>query len=205
MPLGNIRLTLGASSKVVVSNVEGQRAALYVTSVGGLLSNRGETTCNSSGVLDVWVDDGFRYVVQDYGVDGMIARTLGNVEAVVGGVERNSGATGSAASALTESQVLAVVGDTISVPTSRALTVADNGKVLELGANIALTVPIGLADGTNEFGCSVIANGVNTIVSSGGTLLNGAITTVSRDAAYNVMFAIVGRATAANSYVVSGA
>jgi hypothetical protein len=87
------------------------------------------------------------------------------------------------------------------VSSSRDLTSSDNGRTLECTATITLTVPATLPAG---FGCAVIPSGTTSIASSGGTLLNGATTTLTRLATVNTMFAIVGRHTA-NSYVVTGA
>lgn len=90
---------------------------------------------------------------------------------------------------------------TTTVATSRSLTDADNGKTLECTATVTLTVPIGLM---TNFGCAIIPNGTTSIASSGGALIQGATTTLTRAAATNAIFAIVPRASAANSYVVTG-
>lgn len=90
---------------------------------------------------------------------------------------------------------------TTAVATSRALTDADNGKTLECTATVTLTVPPGLM---SNFGCAIIPNGTTSIASSGGALLNGATSTLTRAASSNAIFAIVPRASAANSYVVTG-
>lgn len=96
-----------------------------------------------------------------------------------------------------------VSGDGIPVPvaSSRALTAADNGMVLECTATVTLTVPAGLPNG---FACAVIPSGTTSIASSGGALLNGATSTLTRAAATNAMFAIQERASATDSFVVSG-
>lgn len=88
------------------------------------------------------------------------------------------------------------------VATSRALTQADNGMWLECTATVTLTVPVGLIG----FSCSVIPSGTTSIASSGGALLNGATTTLTRAAATaaNAIVSIVGRTSAVDSYVVSG-
>ena len=83
---------------------------------------------------------------------------------------------------------------------SRNLASTDNGRTLECSTTLTLTVPATLPAG---FGCAVIPSGTTSIASSGGTLLNGATTTLTRVAAANHMFAIVGKNTA-NSYVVTG-
>ena len=90
---------------------------------------------------------------------------------------------------------------TTAVASSRALTDADNGKTLECTATVTLTVPTGLM---SNFGCAIIPNGTTSIASSGGALIQGATTTLTRAAATNAIFAIVPRASAANSYVVTG-
>jgi hypothetical protein len=93
----------------------------------------------------------------------------------------------------------------LTVPTavavSRSLTAADNGATLDVSDTVALTVPAGLP---TDFGCAIIPTGTITIVSGGGTLLNGATTTLSRAASSNSIFAIVHRATTADSYIVNG-
>jgi len=95
-------------------------------------------------------------------------------------------------------------GTTTVEASSRSLTNADNGKTLECSATISLTVPAGLVSG---FTCNVIPSGTTSIVSGGGTLLNGATTTVTRAAATaaNARFTLVPRASAVDSYVVTGA
>ncbi len=92
-------------------------------------------------------------------------------------------------------------GAAVTVGSSRALTAADNGALLEATATVTLTVPIGLPAG---FACVVIPSGTTSVASSGGALLNGATTTLTRAAASNAMFAIQSRASAVDSYVVSG-
>lgn len=89
----------------------------------------------------------------------------------------------------------------ITVATSRALTAADNGATLECTATVTLTVPEGLPAG---FGCAVIPSGTTSVARSGAALLNGAGTTLTRAAASNAMFAITARASAVDSYVVTG-
>lgn len=91
---------------------------------------------------------------------------------------------------------------TTAVASSRALTDADNGKTLECTGTVTLTVPTGLM---TNFGCAIIPNGTTSVASSGGALINGATTTLTRAASANAVFAIVPRASAANSYVVTGA
>lgn len=92
-------------------------------------------------------------------------------------------------------------GAAVTVGSSRALTAADNGALLEATATVTLTVPVGLTAG---FACVVIPSGTTSVASSGGALLNGATTTLTRAAAGNAMFAIQARSSASDSYVVSG-
>lgn len=95
-----------------------------------------------------------------------------------------------------------VFSETVAVPSSRALTDADNGKTLECtAADLTLTVPISLGA---HFGAAVIPNGTTSVASSGGALLNGATSTLTRAAASNAIFGIVARISVADSYVVSG-
>ena len=90
-----------------------------------------------------------------------------------------------------------------AVASSRSLTAADNGHVLECTATVSLTVPATLPA---YFSCTVIPSGTTSIVSAGGTLLNGATTTLTRAAATaaNAILTIQARVSAANSYVVTG-
>lgn len=92
----------------------------------------------------------------------------------------------------------------VAVAASRALTAADWGKTLDCtAAAISLTVPVGLPV---DFECRIIPNGTTSIVSDGTSLLNGALTTVTRAAATaaNTMFSLRMRTTA-NSFMVTGA
>lgn len=91
---------------------------------------------------------------------------------------------------------------TVAVAASRDLTAADNGKTLECtNSGLTLTVPLGLG---SNFGCAIIPNGTTSIASSGGTLLNGATSTLTRAASGNAAVAIIPRISAVNSYVVTG-
>lgn len=89
----------------------------------------------------------------------------------------------------------------VMVDASRTITSSDDGMTLECTATVTLTVPTGLPAG---FGCIIIPSGTTSIASSGGALLNGATTTLTRAAASNSTVAIIGRASAADSYVVTG-
>lgn len=94
-----------------------------------------------------------------------------------------------------------LVNDTVFVSASRSLTVADNGLILECAENVNITVPAGLPEG---FRCKLIPFGTHDIISAGGTLLNGATTTLTRTSASNQTFEVIGRVSASNSYVVTG-
>ena len=92
----------------------------------------------------------------------------------------------------------------IPLAVSRALTPADWGKTLDCTASgLSITVP---ASGLPvDFECRVIPNGTVSVVSDGTSLLNGATTTITRNAATagNEMFSIRMRTTA-GSYMVMG-
>jgi hypothetical protein len=88
------------------------------------------------------------------------------------------------------------------VSASRSISNIDSGLTLECTADaVTLTIPSGLAAG---FTCTVIPSGTTSIASAGGTLLNGATTTVTRADSANFMFRVQSRASAADSYVVTG-
>lgn len=94
-----------------------------------------------------------------------------------------------------------VTGSVIAVAASRNLTAADNGNTLDCtAAGITLTIPSGVL---LTLGVVIIPNGTTSVASSGGVLLNGATSTVARDATLNAAFAVIPR-TAVNSYVVTG-
>ena len=89
-----------------------------------------------------------------------------------------------------------------TVSASRDLTSSDDGKTLEMtNPALTLTIPTGLPA---NFACIVIPNGTTSIASSGGTLLNGATTTLTRSATSQLAFGILARGSASNSYVVMG-
>lgn len=91
----------------------------------------------------------------------------------------------------------------VQVSSSRALASSDNGKVLECTTSgVTLTMPN--SGMPADFACAIIPNGTTSVASAGTALLNGATTTLTRAAASNPMFAVQARASAANSYVVSG-
>ena len=94
-----------------------------------------------------------------------------------------------------------LTGSVIAVGVSRNLTAADNGNTLDCTATgITLTIPSGVL---LTLGVVIIPNGTTSVASSGGTLLNGATSTIARDATLNAAFAVIPRTTA-NSYVVTG-
>lgn len=92
-------------------------------------------------------------------------------------------------------------GKVVLVTASRTITAADNGCTLECTATLTLTVPEGLPP---AFSCAVIPSGTTSVARSGAALLNGAGTTLTRADSSNALFAIVGLASAADSYKVSG-
>lgn len=88
------------------------------------------------------------------------------------------------------------------VSASRALAESDNGQILEMGAaGLTLTIPKGLSVGWH---CHVIPNGTTSLATSGGALVNGAATTLTRAATGNPAFDIIPRVSVADSYVVTG-
>nr|WP_145550350.1 hypothetical protein [Variovorax boronicumulans] len=93
------------------------------------------------------------------------------------------------------------VTSTVAVASSHALAATDDGKTLECTATATLTVPATLPAG---FRCQVIPFDTTSVASAGGALLNGATTTLTRAATANPLVTIVARASAANSYVVTG-
>lgn len=94
-----------------------------------------------------------------------------------------------------------LVNDTVLVSDDRELTAADNGLILECAENVEITVPAGLPEG---FRCKVIPFGTNNVVPAEGVELNGDTDTVTRTSAANQTFEIIGRVSAADSYVVTG-
>lgn len=92
--------------------------------------------------------------------------------------------------------------ETTAIAADHILTVGDNGNVLECTATVTITVPVGLPKG---FRCTIIPSGTTTVASDGTALLNGATTSITRTALANAAFDLIGRASAANSYVVTGA
>ena len=86
---------------------------------------------------------------------------------------------------------------------SRKLTPADNGSIIEVGANVTYTVASDLPD---NFACAfLLLPGVTaSIASDGTTLLNGAATTITRAQASNVMFALQQFRSTRTNYAVTG-
>ena len=96
-----------------------------------------------------------------------------------------------------------VVVDGVKLVTaSRALTAADNGCTLECTTTLTLTINANTLPSC--FACNVLPSGTTSTASDGTALLNGATTTVTRAAASNAAFAIIGRLSAADSFVVTG-
>lgn len=91
----------------------------------------------------------------------------------------------------------------ITVSTSRALTAADNGKVLRCSSAVTLEYPEGLGA---EFSCIVEspASGDVTIDPTGSCTANGGSTSLTRSRANNPAGFVI-RALAANVFGVSGA
>ena len=86
--------------------------------------------------------------------------------------------------------------------TTRTLVASDDGLVLECtAATLSITVPRGLPPG---FAIAVIPNGATSVIADGGVLLNGAGTTIIRNSSNNATFAIIGRVSSMDSYIVSG-
>lgn len=94
-------------------------------------------------------------------------------------------------------------GAAMTEAVSRTLQASDNGRTLECTATITLTVPVGLPA---NFGCQIITNGTTSVASDGTALLNGATATLTRAAATaaNTVISIVAKASASNSYAVTG-
>lgn len=90
-----------------------------------------------------------------------------------------------------------------SVSSSRAVTAADDGKILQCSAGITLTLPAGLSP-RPRFGVE-FDSGTITIAVSGGATANGATSSVTRSITYNPAgFAVIPRA-GSDGYGVSGA
>lgn len=80
----------------------------------------------------------------------------------------------------------------------------DNGQTIECTTTLTITTNKGLTTCCPDFGAVVIPSGTTSFASDGVALLNGATTTLTRAAASNSTAAIIGRASAADSYVVTG-
>ena len=94
-----------------------------------------------------------------------------------------------------------LVNDTVLVSASRSLAVSDNGLILECAENVGITVPVDLPQG---FRCKLIPFGTHDIIPDTGVELNGDTDTITRTSAANQTFEIIGRVSAADSYVVTG-
>lgn len=183
MALGNILMTVVGGARISFRDRLGSPARLY-SSQGVLITDMGEIVAPTSGEIDVWADDRSTYTVQENLVNG-VGRTWNAVEAASPG------------------EVVDRPGFVRTVGANRTLTAADNGCVLECTTTVTLTVPVGLPKG---FRCEILPNGTTSIARSGDALINGAGTTLTRAAATaaNAVVSIVSRASAPDSYVVTG-
>ena len=90
-----------------------------------------------------------------------------------------------------------------AVSSSRTITAADDGKILQCSAGITLTLPAGLSP-RPRFGVE-FDSGTITIAVSGGATANGGTSSVTRSITYNPAgFAVIPRA-GSDGYGVSGA
>lgn len=78
-----------------------------------------------------------------------------------------------------------------------------SGKTLEFTGAYTITLAVGISSSFN-FVAIPPATGVATIASDGTSLINGSTIDVVRDFDTSPIFAVLPRASAANSYVVSG-
>ena len=114
------------------------------------------------------------------GVSGVVRDLYGLFDPVTGQLAGlGNAATGDIPVTEAQLRALTTPAQAALVGTTRALTNSDNGQVLECTTTVTLTVPTGLTAG---FSCIVIPSGTTSIASSGGALLNGATTTVTRPA-----------------------
>lgn len=90
--------------------------------------------------------------------------------------------------------------DVITVSASRDLADSDYGNILHCTTTLTLTIPATLR---TKFWCIVHPSGTTSIASSGGTLLNGATTTLTRTDTAQKSFSIHPTPTA-NSYLIEG-
>lgn len=172
------------------------------------MANFSGTVTSRQGVVTIDVTPGdavaFTPSTATYTVEYPIGTVAVNASSSAATVNANSSATqmrilcvsGSVAYVCTD----ATEGQLALVSNSRTLTAADNGLTLECTATVTLTVPVGLAN----FGCAIIPSGTTSIASDGTALLNGGTSTVTRAAGSNALFAIQCRASAVDSYVVTG-
>lgn len=80
-----------------------------------------------------------------------------------------------------------VVPPVVQVTASRALTAADNGRTLAVAAGLTITVPAGLPLTFGVLIQPLLWNGGSiSVASSGGALLNGATTTLTRGYTFSI-------------------
>lgn len=81
-----------------------------------------------------------------------------------------------------------VVPPVVQVTASRALTAADSGRTLAVAAGLTITVPAGLPLTFGVIIKPLLWNGGSiSVVSSGGALLNGATTTLTRGYTFSII------------------
>ena len=105
------------------------------------------------------------------------------------------------------SVVGATLGNSTPVPVTvsvgRNLTVADDGKVLDIITALTLVVPVGLSPRPNVV-FILPPTGNLSIAPSGGALLNGATATLTRSRATNPAGVVLTPYTESDGYGVSG-
>lgn len=97
------------------------------------------------------------------------------------------------------------IGGPLNITASATVTPGNqalfNGRTLVFSSALTITLSPGLLPGFG-FACYPPSSGSASIASSGGVLLNGAGTTLTRTRASNTMFAVVN--VAQNSFAVTG-
>jgi len=93
-------------------------------------------------------------------------------------------------------------GITTTVAANRDIAATDDGRVLEC-TNTGLTLRV-VANLPAGFACAVIPKGTTSVSSDGTALINGATTTITRVDTSNPTFSIVSRASASDSYIITG-
>ena len=97
-----------------------------------------------------------------------------------------------------------VAGNRVLEATSRAITAADNGRLLAPTVSLTYTIPAGLSPAPS-FSVDVPLGGTVTVAVSGGATVNGASTSLTRSRAANVVGFVVVAHNETDSYGVSGA